>query len=144
MALNRGEPSRRARARASTAQGDRAMSTMDGSRPHFRIEERFDDDGVVRLALFGELDLSVSEEFRHRLGELRRGGLDVRLDLSGLEFIDSSGLRELIGAVSNSRRDGWRVEVGTDVQRTVRRLIDLVGVGSHIWPAAAAATATGH
>lgn len=136
MALNRGQPSGRARARASTAQGDGARRAMDGSRPHFRIEERFDDDGVVRLALFGELDLSVGEEFRHRLGELRRGGLDVRLDLSELEFIDSSGLRELIGAVSDSRRDGWRVEVGTDVQWTVRRVIDLVGVGSYIWPAA--------
>jgi anti-anti-sigma factor len=112
------------------------MSTIDGSRPCFRIDERLDDDGVVRLALFGELDLSVSDEFRHRLGELRRGGLDVRLDLSQLDFIDSSGLRELIVAVSESRRDGWRLEVGTDVPRTVRRVIDLVGVGSYIWPAA--------
>lgn len=136
MALNRrsrvGEP----RHERPILRGDGAMSTMDGSRPRFRIDERLGDDGVVWLALFGELDLSVSDELRHRLGELRRGGLDVRLDLSQLEFIDSSGLRELIVAVSESRRDGWRLEVGTDVQSTVRRVIDLVGVGSYIWPVA--------
>jgi anti-sigma B factor antagonist len=136
MALNRGSRAGEPGHERPILRGDGAMSTMDGTRPNFRIEERLDDDGVVRLALFGELDLSTSDEFRHRLGELRRGGLDVRLDLSRLEFIDSSGLRELIGAVSNSRCDGWRLEVGTDVQRTVRRVIDLVGVGSYIWPAA--------
>jgi anti-sigma B factor antagonist len=136
MALNRASRAGEPRHERSILRGDVTMSTMDGSRPRFRIDERLDDDGVVWLALFGELDLSVSDEFRHRLGELRRGGLDVRLDLSQLEFIDSSGLRELIGAVSESRRDGCRLEVGTDVQGTVRRVIDLVGVGSYIWPVA--------
>jgi hypothetical protein len=133
MALNRGEPSGRARHERPMLRGDGAMSTMDGSNPRFRIEERFDDDGVVRLALFGELDLSVSDEFRHRLGELRRGGLDVRLDLSELEFIDSrssSWLSLNHGATAGDWRSARTYSAPSD------RVIDLAGVGSYIWPAA--------
>jgi hypothetical protein len=38
------------------------MSPTTQSSPHFQIEERRDDDGAVRLALIGELDLAFTDE----------------------------------------------------------------------------------
>jgi anti-sigma B factor antagonist len=110
------------------------MKTSPGGRLPFRMEEHFERDRELRLALIGELDLAVTPELAERLRELRKGGYTVHLDLSSLEFMDSTGLRELISAVSESRRDGWRLEVGRQMTEPVRRVIDLVGARSFFWP----------
>jgi anti-anti-sigma factor len=57
------------------------------------------------------------------------------LDLTELEFMDSTGLTQLISAINESRANGWRLEIGTEVTDPVRRLIDLTGTGSFFWPA---------
>ena len=107
---------------------------MDNGWPHFQMEEHFDDDGALWLALVGELDLAVSERLGARLRELQRGGIQVRLDLSRLEFIDSTGLRELIRAVTVSRRDGWELRISDELTSPVRRVVELVGLAPHLWP----------
>lgn len=110
------------------------MTTADDSRAHFRMSERFDQDGVLCLALIGELDLAVAEDLASRLQQLQEQRLDVRLDLTELEFIDSTGIRELISALESSRRDGSRLTVGTELTSAVRRVVELVGVRSYFWP----------
>jgi anti-sigma B factor antagonist len=100
----------------------------------FRMCERFDDPDGVRLVLTGELDLAVAEMLGSRLRQLRNEGYDVRLDLSELEFIDSSGLRELIVAVSEARSDGWRLEIDPHMTKPVRRTVEIAGLRSHLWP----------
>jgi anti-sigma B factor antagonist len=99
----------------------------------FAMRERFEPDGGLRLVLSGELDLSVVQALADRLTRLRNEGYVVRVDLSQLEFIDSSGLRELIVALQ-ARRHAGRVEVDHRVSEPVRRTIDLAGVRSHFWP----------
>lgn len=100
----------------------------------FRMEERLDKDGALRLALCGELDLAVADALTQRFGELKQRAAVVRLDLAGLEFMDSSGLRAVIMALADSRRDGWQLEIVEEVTAPVARLIDLVGVRSRFWP----------
>lgn len=100
----------------------------------FGMEEHFEDGLRLRLALVGELDVAVVEQLAGRLRELRRGGYTVRLDLSRLEFIDSTGIRELINEISDSRRDGWHLEIGDELTDQVARVIDLVGARSYFWP----------
>ena len=99
----------------------------------FRMRERFDPDGALRLALSGELDMSVAQALADRLTRLRNEGYVVRVDLSRLEFIDSSGLRELIVA-ARPRWDTARLEVDRRVSDPVRRVIELAGVHSRFWP----------
>jgi anti-anti-sigma factor len=98
------------------------------------MDERFDNDGALRLGLVGELDIASADDLALRLRELKKGGYHVKVDLEQLEFIDSSGLRELIGAVSDSRRDGWRLDIGTTLTPQVRSVVELVGVESILWP----------
>jgi anti-sigma B factor antagonist len=109
------------------------MTSADG-RSHFRTTESFDETGVLCLSLIGELDLAVADDLATRLRQLDEQGLEVRLDLTQLEFIDSTGVRELMCALDSSRRDGSRLTVGTDMTRAVRRVVEIVGVDSYFRP----------
>lgn len=102
--------------------------------PPFQMHERVDPDGAVRLALIGELDLAVCDRLRSRLEHLASAGASVRLDLSELGFIDSSGLQLLISSAVEARRGGWSFEVAPEVSRPVQRVIELVGAGGVLWP----------
>jgi anti-anti-sigma factor len=66
----------------------------------------------VRLKLAGELDLANSEALGERLRELQAERPELLvIDLRGLTFMDSSGLREIVEAVRRGRREGRRVVV---------------------------------
>jgi anti-anti-sigma factor len=100
---------------------------MRGGTP-FRIEERDEDEGVVRLSLVGELDLSTRTAFQRRLTELGSRHAAVRLDLSRLEFIDASGLEVLIDALNDAGRRRWRLKVDHGLAPQVARLFATVGL----------------
>jgi anti-anti-sigma factor len=100
----------------------------------FRIEQSTDPDGMVSLALSGELDLAVAPELVKRLEELRGARSVVRLDLSELSFMDSTGLSTVLTAVLDARREGWQLEIGRALARPVARIVELAGVGPYLWP----------
>jgi anti-sigma B factor antagonist len=100
----------------------------------FALEESFERDGALRLSLLGELDVAVIDRLAGRLRELRKGGYRVTLDLSGLQFIDSSGIREVIRALSVARSSGWQLEIDGPLTDQVKRTVDLVGVHEFLWP----------
>ena len=102
--------------------------------PQFSIEERRDGDGVLRLSLRGELDLTVAARLEERLCDLRSEGARVRLDLCQLEFIDSSGIRVVTLAALDARRDGWDLEVVRELPPTVMRPFELLGMQAALWP----------
>jgi anti-sigma B factor antagonist len=109
------------------------MHSEDGT-DLFRMEEQRAPDGELRLTLVGELDLAVASDFVERIASLRHEGRAVRIDLSRLEFLDSTGLRELIVAVTEARRDGWSLQLEPQLDGEVARIIDLVGARSFFWP----------
>jgi anti-anti-sigma factor len=89
-----------------------------------------DRDGLVHMALVGELDLSSVPKVQE---ELRRVEADspptLVLDLSKLTFLDSTGLRCIVTADERAREQGRRIVIvrGPDaVQRVfaITRLED--------------------
>jgi len=72
-------------------------------------EER---DGLVRIALKGELDLSTVGQVEEELGraESDRPPIIV-LDLGSLSFLDSTGLRLIVTADERAREQGRRVAI---------------------------------
>jgi anti-anti-sigma factor len=100
----------------------------------FQMVEHFDEDGALRLALRGDLDMAVADDLTQRLRQLKQRRTLVRLDLAQLDFMDSSGLRVVITALADSRQDGWKLEISDDVTKPVARLIEIAGVGSRFWP----------
>lgn len=93
---------------------------------YFGIDEEM-DGAWVRLRLSGELDLGSAPALKHRLEELRAQRQAVRLDLSALEFIDSSGIHLLISAF-NDAGDGWALEVKPSLSPQVGRTLRLANV----------------
>jgi anti-anti-sigma factor len=100
----------------------------------FEMHQEYDTDGVVRLSLIGELDLAATQRLQPRLRDLKMERAAVRLDLSRLEFADSTGLRTLIKGAEDAQRDGWQLEVERNVTPQVGRVIELVGAAAYLWP----------
>jgi len=102
--------------------------------PSFEIREAVDADGAVRLALIGELDIAVADRVEDRFRQLREDGRRVRLDLSGLEFIDSSGVRAIVLGLKHSREAGHELEVDHRISASVQRMIEIMGIEPQLWP----------
>lgn len=94
---------------------------------HLRMRsERKGDEQVI--GLFGELDLASADRVEEEL--LRIESSDVRsivLDLSGLEFMDSTGVRLILAADARSRDDGKRLLLRRGPP-SVQRVLQISGV----------------
>jgi anti-sigma B factor antagonist len=90
-------------------------------------------DSVHRLGVTGELDAETGPRL---LASLLQDGLvgEVRLDLSGVTFIDCSGLSILLRGLREARRHGHELAVDPDVSHPVERMIEMTGVGRLVWP----------
>ena len=92
--------------------------------------ETSDRDGLVHVALRGELDLSSVAKVQEELDRIEQSApATVVLDLSKLTFLDSTGLRCLVTADERARQSGRRVVLvrgPSSVQRvfTITRLED--------------------
>jgi anti-sigma B factor antagonist len=96
---------------------------------HLAVMTSQGPDGM-RVTVRGELDLSTAGRLEEalRLAEARADG-QLRLDYSGLEFIDSTGLQVLLDADHRAAAVGRRLVVvlGTGEARRVAELADAVG-----------------
>lgn len=86
--------------------------------------EPLDDACLIRAA--GEIDLSSVHALRRELDAARAEAVTVLLDLSGVTFIDSSGLHLLLRASHSSARSDWGFSV-VRPSESVLRLIELSG-----------------
>jgi anti-sigma B factor antagonist len=92
-------------------------------------------DGWLRLSLTGELDRFSSRRLDERLASLRATRTPVRLDLSHLDFIDSTGIHLLIQIVGDARMKNWHVQIEPHVSFQVMRLFKLVHLDHFLLPA---------
>ena len=87
------------------------------------MEVRREGDG--RFEVEGELDLSNVEELGDALwGELRAGS-SVVVDLSGLGFMDSQGLRLFVQLALHAEQRGLGPVVLVNPSPAVRRILDI-------------------
>ena len=107
-----------------------------GSRPpHRSAGSRFalhvaPGRGNVRLELEGELDILATREVRERVAAHVGAGFgEIVLDLRGLTFIDSTGMRLLVGLHHQAHRDGWRMLL-IQGPENVRRVFEIAGTGA--------------
>jgi anti-anti-sigma factor len=87
-------------------------------------------DGL-RLELSGELDLASAPQFERALARaMRAHPARLVLDLSDLSFLDSCGLRELLGAQGACEEAGCALTlIAGD---PARRLFELTGVAASL------------
>jgi anti-sigma B factor antagonist len=98
---------------------------MDPDEIEFTVELGDGADGSV-IAPRGELDIATQGALREALERQAAKGR-VTLDLSGLQFIDTSGLRLILETAEAARRDGFEFTV-LPGGPAVQRLFDVAGV----------------
>ncbi|MEZ5321914.1 MAG: STAS domain-containing protein [Microthrixaceae bacterium] len=85
-------------------------------------------EGAVLLRAAGEIDLSTSPTLATAVDEACTGAeTDLRMDLTEVTFIDSTGLREVIGAKTRVAERGRRFSI-VGASRVVQRLLDVTGL----------------
>ncbi len=101
--------------------------TPNGPLRRLEIECLVDSRGV-ELKLTGELDLETTPELDQQLDEID-GGLQGRLlvDLSGVEFMDSTGLAAILRAQRSAASTGHPLSLRRATGQ-VQRLFDLTGM----------------
>lgn len=82
--------------------------------------------------LRGEIDAHTAPDLEEALnGRLAAGASTVTLDLGGVTFMDSSGLRVVIAGTSTARDAGGDL-VLANPQSSVKRLVEVSGLGDHL------------
>lgn len=82
-------------------------------------------EGLVQLVLRGELDLSTVQKVEDELAAVEAGeDKVVVLDLSGLTFLDSTGLRLMVTADQRAQKDGRRLVIVKGPE-TVQRVFSI-------------------
>jgi anti-sigma B factor antagonist len=93
----------------------------------FSVRER-EEAGVRVISVAGELDIATAPELCARL-DAGRSSRRPRLlvDLTGVDFCDSTGLRALLGAASEVRAHGGRFAIVCPPAGDIARLLEVVG-----------------
>jgi anti-sigma B factor antagonist len=92
----------------------------------------FLSDGIETVELFGELDIATVETLRVALEMLDLdGALNLRIDMTRLGFLDSSGISVLVGACKRVRSSGGTFSV-TCTNGPVRRAIEVSGLVEYL------------
>lgn len=99
----------------------------------FDIRRCLASERICRLRVIGELDTVTAPRLISSLRQAREG-TRFYLDLSGVTFIDCSGLTALLTAVRNARRDGYELQVDDPVSLPVQRMVEMTGVDGLLWP----------
>jgi anti-sigma B factor antagonist len=86
-----------------------------------------DDCGIV-LALSGELDISTVPALEQRLSEVNGAhGARLLVDLSELQFIDSTGIAAIIRAQASADERGYKLTLRRGTSQ-IQRLFDITGI----------------
>ena len=77
--------------------------------PGFSCVPYAEGAGVVRVTLTGELDVATAPRLADALDEVAEPTTRVILDMSGLTFMDSSGLQAIVSARARVADAGRRL-----------------------------------
>lgn len=83
-----------------------------------------------RITVSGEIDAFTAPSLVEALTPFPADG-DVRLDLSGVEFMDSSGLRMMVDAHQRANAEN-RSLIISNPSKVVLRLMEMSGVIGHL------------
>ena len=95
---------------------------------HFRLDVLESRPPSASARLVGEVDLYTAPRLREGLRLLLdEGGRFLTLDLSELDFIDSTGLAELVGALKRFRQVGGEVVLYCP-SRSIAKVLEISGL----------------
>jgi anti-sigma B factor antagonist len=95
---------------------------------NFDIKKEQAGEGVVVIALTGEIDLYTAPEFKQQLLEvIGEGAKHVVVDLTDTTFIDSTTLGVLVGGVKRLRPEGGQLSIVCS-DRNITKIFEITGL----------------
>ncbi|MEV4418086.1 STAS domain-containing protein [Catellatospora sp. NPDC049609] len=94
---------------------------------HGLTMQRRNDAGRLVVSVHGEIDLMTCELLSTELGEATKQSPEVLVDLSGVSFLDSAGIRVLVEAHQTAARVGHQLCVD-NAHGWVERVLEVTGV----------------
>ncbi|MEV5440830.1 STAS domain-containing protein [Streptomyces sp. NPDC052682] len=92
------------------------------------VEVELPREDVALITVGGYLDVDTATEFQaHLANQLHHGRRHFLLDLSGVPFMDSSGMNIILRVYQETRKNAGSVHV-INPAPAVRRILDLTGV----------------
>jgi anti-sigma B factor antagonist len=91
-----------------------------------RLRARDENENLVVIFLEGELDIYSTGKLEAKMKEVQDRAEEVVLDLSGLDFMDGSGLRAIIEADRRARERGASLKL-VEGSSPVHRVFCLTG-----------------
>ena len=79
------------------------------------------------FAFEGDIDLATADAFQAQVRERLSGG-PLLLDLRGVPYMDSSGVRVLSELMKDCATHGWELGICDDLQPGVRQVLELTGM----------------
>jgi anti-sigma B factor antagonist len=99
-------------------------------------------DAGFMMLIKGDVDMNTSSDVRSNLGEVfKQGGARALLvNLSGVRYMDSSGIATLVEAMQNCMKQGMKLRL-VDLSPSVRDVFELARLSSvfEIFPSVNAA-----
>ena len=90
------------------------------------------DRDAVRVRAIGSLDLATVSVLEQQLNELREAGFRrLIVDLGGLDFMDSTGLKLALAWHAAAQEDGFEIGFAPGPP-AVQRVFELTGTSDHI------------
>ncbi len=89
------------------------------------------DGGTARIAPRGELDIATAPEFERAISDAAGDATSIIIDLRGLTFMDSTGLRALVQTDQRARSEGFELKIVRGVA-TIDRLFAVSGLDEHL------------
>jgi anti-sigma B factor antagonist len=107
--------------------GPGSLSAVTSERSPLEITEH--GDGSARARLSGDLDIVTSDDVKRELAQLIDDGQrTLTLDLSGVGFVDSSGLGALVALHRHAEAAGGTLTIRA-VPAQVQRLFEITRLG---------------
>jgi len=100
----------------------------------FHTTSTVSETGEPTVEVSGELDLASAEDFATQVGESAGDANVVVLDLSGVTFMDSTGLAALIKIRNRLTDRGGDLRLAA-ASRAVERVLELTGMSDTFGPA---------
>jgi anti-anti-sigma factor len=102
---------------------------VSGTGPAPFSVEVSDEDGRVVVVVRGELDLATADQLEDALLPPCRAGRPTVLDVRGLDFMDSSGIRVVIAAHHAAQQEGGRLTLVRGGPRSAAgRVLEISGL----------------
>jgi len=95
------------------------------------IERRSEAGGRTVLALAGYIDLSTATQVGEAISAALPEASAVDVDLSGVSFVDSSGLREFVLGYQRARSAGRGYRI-TGAHGSIRQVLEISGLYDYL------------